>query len=200
MGLSLLWPEPDCPVRAAENPHCQPSRSRPGMIVLAPKQRLSEAELHHEWPPTPTPRVQNANAADERRLRAGQEPLRQQCGKQGLTPKFSRGHAHTGPSDFPNALGRGRRLQLVVGPHCARSPQMIDQSSSVMSTGTKTVVPVMLNAALTPPRPSFAANRALSDGHLRAASSIDTVRERVPSVLILNGSRQGSGQISVMTL
>ncbi len=44
------------------------------MIVLAQKLRLSEAELHHEWPPMPLTRVRSANATNERSAAIRSEP------------------------------------------------------------------------------------------------------------------------------
>ena len=64
-GWNLSRPDPDCPDRAAENSHRQPTRNRLRMIVLEPKLRLSEVEVRHEWPPMPFPRVRIANATEE---------------------------------------------------------------------------------------------------------------------------------------
>ena len=44
------------------------------MIVLVQKLRLSEAEVSHEWPPMPLPRVRGANATDERDAAVRPEP------------------------------------------------------------------------------------------------------------------------------
>src|SRR5882672_4773996 len=78
----------------------------------------------------------------------------------------------------------------------ARSWQMTAQSLGVIVTGTKTVVPVMFIAALTPP---FGLSRSLTTGHLFFASSADTILDGSPRDSILNGKRQGSGQTSVTT-
>jgi hypothetical protein len=40
--------KPKPTTRAARTPHRQPERGRLRMIVLVPKLRLSEAEVHHE--------------------------------------------------------------------------------------------------------------------------------------------------------
>ncbi len=44
------------------------------MIVLVQKPRLSEAELRHERPLMPLPRVRSANATDERDAATRSEP------------------------------------------------------------------------------------------------------------------------------
>lgn len=44
------------------------------MIILVPKPRPSEAELRHEWPPMPFPRMRSANATDERDAASRSEP------------------------------------------------------------------------------------------------------------------------------
>ena len=44
------------------------------MIVLVQKLRLSEAELHHEWPPMPITRVRSENGTDERTVTIRSEP------------------------------------------------------------------------------------------------------------------------------
>ena len=48
LELELVAAEAGLPGRAAKNPHRQPARGRFRMIVLAPRHRLSEAELRHE--------------------------------------------------------------------------------------------------------------------------------------------------------
>ena len=79
LGWNLLRTKPERTTRAAENPHRQLTRGRFRTIVLALKLHLSEAELHHEWPPMPITRVRGANATDEQNAADRSEPRLQQC-------------------------------------------------------------------------------------------------------------------------
>lgn len=74
---------------------------------------------------------------------------------------------------------------------------MIAQSSGVIVTGTKTVVPVMFIAAVTPP---LGPRRSFTIGQRSFASFARTILDGSPSGSILNGKHQGSGQISVTIL
>ena len=63
------------------------------MIVLAPKLRVSEAELRLALMPMPLMRVRSAHSDGRAGHDKSPNTLPQQCGTRGLTPKLSRAAA-----------------------------------------------------------------------------------------------------------